>query len=77
VRQLTTHEIDIKNQYNAKLSSNDTTGLKLGSYWKEIGIRCTFIVANGRHKKKCIQSLVQDEAKIEGQSVEVVHYILL
>jgi hypothetical protein len=74
VRPLTTHEIDIKSQYNAKLA-----GLlreeELKWYQRskaqfllegDSNMRYFHSVANGRHMKKLIHSLVQDEGMIEG-----------
>ncbi|XP_071683623.1 uncharacterized protein [Lolium perenne] len=75
VRPLTAQEIELKNQYNAKLA-----GLlreeELKWYQRS---KAQFLlegdantiyfhsVANGRHRKKRIHSLVQEEGTIEGQ----------
>jgi mannosylglycoprotein endo-beta-mannosidase len=74
VHPLTTHEIEIKSQYNAKL-----VGLlreeELKWYQRsksqfllegDSNTRYFHSVANGRHRKKLIHSLVQDEGLIEG-----------
>ncbi len=74
VRPLTTHEIEFKSQYNAKLA-----GLlreeELKWYQRskaqfllegDSNTRYFHSVANGRHRKKLIHSLVQEEGVIEG-----------
>ena len=74
VRPLATQEIDLKSQYNAKLA-----GLlreeELKWYQRskaqfllegDANMRYFHSVANGRHGKKLILSLVQDEGTIEG-----------
>jgi hypothetical protein len=74
-RRLTTHELDLKNQNNAKLA-----GLlreeELKWYQRskaqfllegDSNTRYFHSVANGRHRKKRIHSLVQDDETIEGQ----------
>jgi hypothetical protein len=74
VRPLTTHEIDLKSQLNAKLA-----GLlreeELKWYQRsksqfllegDSNTRYFHSVANGRHRKKLIHSLVQEEGVIEG-----------
>jgi mannosylglycoprotein endo-beta-mannosidase len=74
VRPLTTHEIELKSQYKAKL-----VGLlreeELKWYQRsksqfllegDSNTRYFHSVANGRHRKKLIHSLVQDEGLIEG-----------
>jgi mannosylglycoprotein endo-beta-mannosidase len=74
IRQLTTLEIDLKNQYNAKLA-----GLlreeELKWYQRskaqfllegDSNTRYFHSVANGRHRKKRIHSLLHDNATIEG-----------
>jgi mannosylglycoprotein endo-beta-mannosidase len=74
VRPLTTQEIDLKSQYNAKLA-----GLlreeELKWYQRskaqfilqgDSNTRYFHSVANGRHRKKLIHSLTQEEGLIEG-----------
>jgi hypothetical protein len=74
VGPLSTHEIELKNQSNAKISSL-LREEKLKWYQRSksrfilegySNTRYFYSVANGRHRKKHIHSLVQDEGTIEG-----------
>jgi hypothetical protein len=74
VRLLTTHEIELKSQYNVKLAGllyqeevkwyqRSKTQFMLEG---DSNTRYFQSVANGRHRKKLIHSLVQEEGVIEG-----------
>ena len=81
-RTLSQHEIDIKNQSNeqmARLLREEELKWYRRSGAQFIlegdsNTRYFQLVANGRHRKKCIFSLEQDEGRIEGQE-ELKRYI--
>jgi len=75
VRLLSAQEIELKNQSNAEIArllreeelkwyqrSKSRFILK-----KDANIRYFHVVADGKHKKKLMHSLIQDEGMIEGQ----------
>jgi hypothetical protein len=74
VRPLTTWEIDLENQYNAKLAG--LLGEEELKWYQKLkaqivlegnsNSRYFHSVANGRHRKKLIHSLIQDEDVVEG-----------
>jgi hypothetical protein len=70
VRPLTTQEINLKNQYNVKLAGLLREEELKWYQWQTLegdsNTRYFYSVANGRHRKKLIHSLEQEEGRIEG-----------